>query len=144
MAALGKAEAGTRKLARLAGGLREAAGRIVRDLLAMGSAVLFRKVPAWLDKLADAASGSPGVQAALAGVSAAVRGKHPLWPAVKAAVAGLSAKAKLLLVLCLVLVLLLGPVLLVLLLLFLIVVAVIRAVRPRRAEGPAPLVLQAE
>ncbi|PKW15561.1 hypothetical protein [Saccharopolyspora spinosa] len=134
MASLGKAGARPRKfLARLVGWLREAAGRIVRDLLVKGSEVLRRKVPAWLDKLANSASGSPSVQSGLAGVSAAIRGKHPLWPAVKAAVAGLSVKVKVLLVLGLVLVLLLGPVLLVLLLLFLIIV-VIRTMRLRRNE----------
>ncbi|MGI8312658.1 hypothetical protein [Saccharopolyspora hattusasensis] len=74
------------------------------------------------------------MQSGLAGVSAAIRGKHPLWPAVKAAVTGLSVKVKVLLVVGLALVLLLGPVLLVLLLLFLIVVAVIRTMRVRRSE----------
>ncbi|MDA3623814.1 hypothetical protein [Saccharopolyspora oryzae] len=130
MATLGRASARTRKfLARSAGWLREAAGRIVRDLLVR----LYRKVPAWLDKLADSASGSPSVQSGLAGVSAAMRGKHPLWPAVKAAVAGLSVKVKVLLVLGLALALLLGPVLLVLLLVFL-VIAVIKTMRLRHSE----------
>ncbi|MGW3471106.1 hypothetical protein ACWDKQ_22200 [Saccharopolyspora sp. NPDC000995] len=74
------------------------------------------------------------MQSGLAGVSAALRGKHPLWPAAKAAVAGLSVRVKVFLVLGLALVLLLGPVLFVVLLLFVVVVAVIRMMRLRRTE----------
>jgi hypothetical protein len=70
--------------------------------------------------------------AAAGGLKAVAGGRNPVWGAVKGAIAGLSTRTKVLIVLALVLVLLLGPVVLVVLLLGLLVLAVVAALRSRR------------
>jgi len=69
--------------------------------------------------------------AAAGGLKAVAGGKNPIWGAVKGAIAGLSTRTKVLIVLALVLALLLGPVVLVVLLLGLLVWAIVAAARSR-------------
>ncbi|QIZ37137.1 hypothetical protein FDZ84_24015 [Saccharopolyspora sp. ASAGF58] len=108
--------------------LKRTGWRVLHALIAGISASASHKFHHWMNKLADAiANASPGIKAALEGISAALKGKNPLWGAIKAAV--LSFKTKLILVLVVALALLLGPVLLVVLLLALIVAGVVAAVR---------------
>lgn len=84
----------------------------------------------WVNSLlGEVTHGGVGLQAAFAGVQAALKGKNPVWGAVKGLVSGLSPKAEIGLVLLLALALVLGPVLLVILLLALLVAAVIAAIR---------------
>jgi hypothetical protein len=81
-------------------------------------------------KLEDFTSrGGVAAGAASGGLKAVMAGKDPKWGAVRGAVAGLSTRTKVLVVLSLVLALLLGPIALVLLLLALLVVAIAMAVR---------------
>ncbi|MEV6227962.1 hypothetical protein AB0L88_08800 [Saccharopolyspora shandongensis] len=110
--------------------LKRTGWRVLHALIAGISASASHKFHHWMNKLADAiANASPGIKAALEGISAALKGKNPLWGAIKAAFFGLSFKTKIILVLVVALALLLGPVLLVVLLLALIVAGVVAAVR---------------
>ncbi len=65
-----------------------------------------QKFREWMDTLVDTiAQSDAGIDAAIAGIRAALTGKSPVWAAIKALVSGLSGKAKV----ALVLVLVLGP-----------------------------------
>ena len=79
-----------------------------------------------------ASSGGALTGAAAGGLKAVAGGRNPVWGAVKGAIAGLSTRTKVLIVLALVLALLLAPVVLVVLLLGLLVWAVVAAVRSRQ------------
>jgi hypothetical protein len=109
--------------------------RLLGVLIDRGATAALGAVDRLSGKLEDLA-GRGGVVggAAAGGVKAVVRGKNPVWGAVKGAIGGLSTTTKVMIVLALVLALLLGPVVLLLLLVALLVLAVVLAVRSR--AGP--------
>jgi ABC-type multidrug transport system fused ATPase/permease subunit len=103
--------------------LREAA---VRYATAKAS----RKVEDWAEDLDDfVTSGGPTTQAVFEGVKAKLRGKNPVWAAIKGAWSGASPKLKLAVVLILILILVLAPVVLLVLLLVLLVAALVAGIR---------------
>ena len=112
--------------------LKQVGSRVVHATVQRITAAVSRKFHHWASRLGDAvARASPRLNAALEAISAALKGKKPLWAAIKAAVSALSFRAKILLTAVLVLALLLGPVLLVALLVALIVAGVVAAARTR-------------
>src|SRR3954467_1837650 len=85
-----------------------------------------RKVEDWAEDLNDfVASEGPTTQAVFEGVKAKLRGKNPVWAAIKGAWSGASPELKLAVVLILTLTLLLGPVVLLVLLLGLVVAGLV-------------------
>lgn len=104
-------------------GLREAA-------LRYATAKASRKVQDWADDLNDFVAGRGSTtQAVFEGLKAKLRGKNPVWAAIKGAWSGTSTELKLAVVLIVVLTLLLGPVVLLLLLLGLLVAALVAGIR---------------
>ncbi|TDW87539.1 hypothetical protein EV137_5622 [Kribbella pratensis] len=103
--------------------LREAA-------LLYATAKVSRKVEDWADDLNDfVASGGPTTQAVFAGLGAMLRGKNPVWAAIKGAWSGASPQLKLAVVLILILTLLLSPGVLLVLLLGLLIAALVAGIR---------------
>jgi ABC-type multidrug transport system fused ATPase/permease subunit len=101
-------------LARALSDLREAA-------LQYATAMASRKVEDWADDLNDfVASRGPATQAVFEGLKAKLRGKNPVWAAIKGAWSGTSPELKRTVALILILALLLSPVVVLLLVLVLV------------------------
>src|SRR3954447_10585150 len=89
-----------------------------------------RKVEDWAEDLNElVASGGPTTQAVFEGVKAKLRGKNPVWAAIRGAWSGASPKLKLAVVLILILTLVLAPVVLLVLVLGLLVAALVAGIR---------------
>ncbi|WP_433609028.1 hypothetical protein ACQP2P_37155 [Dactylosporangium sp. CA-139114] len=106
----------------------------LRDLqeaaLRYAAAKASRKVEDWADDLNNfVASRAPATQAVFEGLKAKLRGKNPVWPAIKGAWSQTSLQLKLAVLLVLILTLLLGPVVLLVLALALLVAAIVAGIR---------------
>jgi hypothetical protein len=89
-----------------------------------------RKVEDWADDPNDfVASGGPATQAVFAGLGAKLRGKNPVWAAIKGAWSGARPQLKLAVVLILILTLLLNPVVLLVLMIGLLIAALVAGIR---------------
>ncbi|NUR07739.1 MAG: hypothetical protein HOQ22_02125 [Nocardioidaceae bacterium] len=119
-----------------ASGRRPRSGALFTDTLsnALGGATasLSSTVDGWTDRLDDVASGTAKQRAVVEGAAAGVRGKNPLWAALKGAWSGGSAAVRAAIVAAvvgMVLLLVLSPVLLLVFLLSILVVAAVAKAR---------------
>ncbi|WP_426505518.1 hypothetical protein ACPPVO_47525 [Dactylosporangium sp. McL0621] len=118
-----KSAPGATSLASALSDLREAA-------LGYATAKASRKMEDWADDLNDVvASRGSTTQAVFEGLKAKLRGKNPVWAALKGAWSGTSPEVKLAVVLILILMLLLGPVVLLVLVLGLLIAALVAGIR---------------
>ena len=121
---------GATKSASVATSLAPALSDLREAALLYVTAKASRKVEDWADDLNDfVASGGPTTQAVFEGLKAKLRGKNPVWAALKGAWSGASPELKLAVVLILILTLLLGPVVLLVLVLGLLVAALVAGIR---------------
>ncbi|MEU4603456.1 hypothetical protein AB0F43_10790 [Kribbella sp. NPDC023972] len=121
---------GATKSAPVATSLAPALSDLGEAALLYATAKASLKVEDWADGLDDfVASGGPTTQAVFEGLKAKLRGKNPVWAAIKGAWSGASPKLKLAVVLILILTLLLGPVALLVLVLGLLVAALVAGIR---------------
>jgi hypothetical protein len=121
---------GATKSAPVATSLAPALSDLREAALLYATAKVSRKVEDWADDLNDfVASGGPTTQAVFAGLGAMLRGKNPVWAAIKGAWSGASPQLKLAVVLILILTLLLSPGVLLLLLLGLLIAALVAGIR---------------
>jgi hypothetical protein len=110
--------------------LTSALGDLLEAALRYATAKASRMVEGWADHLSDfVASRGPATQAVFEGLKATLRGKNPVWAAIKGVWSGISTPLKVAVVLILILMLLLAPVVLLVLLLGLLVAAVIAGIR---------------
>ncbi|WP_214364426.1 hypothetical protein [Pseudonocardia sp. H11422] len=109
---------------------------LVGTLVDRAAGAALRQVDRLAGKLDEIATeGGVAPNALLGGVRAVLQGKNPLWGAVTSAVAAMSPKAKIVLVLVLIVAVLLLPVLLLVLVVALLVTAVVAAVRGTSGHG---------
>ncbi|TDO68382.1 hypothetical protein EV651_102301 [Kribbella sp. VKM Ac-2571] len=121
---------GATKSAPAATSLAPALSDLQEAALLYATAKVSRKVEDWADGLNDfVASGGPTTQAVFAGLGAMLRGKNPVWAAIKGAWSGASPQLKLAVVLILILTMLLSPVVLLVLLLGLLIAALVAGIR---------------
>ncbi|MGI5246063.1 hypothetical protein [Dactylosporangium sp. CA-139066] len=121
---------GATKCAPASTGLAPALSDLREAALGYATAKASRKADDWADDLNDfVASRGPTTQAVFEGLKAKLRGKNPVWAAIKGAWSRTSPEMKLAVVLILVLVLLLGPVVLLVLVLGLLVAALVAGIR---------------
>jgi hypothetical protein len=121
---------GATKSAPVATSLAPALSDLREAALLYATAKVSRKVEDWADDLNDfVASGGSTTQAVVGGLKAMLRGKNPVWAAIKGAWSGASSELKLAVVLILILTLLLGPVVLLVLVLGLLIAALVAGIR---------------
>jgi hypothetical protein len=121
---------GATKSAPVATSLAAALSDLRDAALRYATAKASRKVEDWAEDLNDfGASGGPTTQAVFEGVKAKLRGKNPVWAAIKGAWSGASPKLKLAVVLILILTLVLAPVVLLVLVLGPQVAALVAGIR---------------
>jgi hypothetical protein len=121
---------GATKSAPVATSLAPALSDLREAALLYATAKVSRKAEDWADDLNDfVASGGPTTQAVFAGLGAMLRGKNPVWAAIKGAWSGASPQLKLAVVLILILTLLLSPGVLLVLLLGLLIAALVAGIR---------------
>jgi hypothetical protein len=121
---------GATKSAPAATSLASALSDLRRAALRYATAKASRKVEDWADDLNDfVASGGPTTQAVFEGLKAMLRGKNPVWAAIKGAWSGASPGLKLAVVLVMVLTVLLSPAVLLVLVLGLLVAALVAGIR---------------
>ncbi|WP_327002550.1 hypothetical protein OHA72_46740 [Dactylosporangium sp. NBC_01737] len=121
---------GATKSAPVATSLAPALSDLREAALRYAAAKASRKVEDWADDLNDfVASRGPTTQAVFEGLKAKLRGKNPVWAAIKGAWSGASPALKLAVVLILTLALLLVPVVLLVLVLGLLIAALVAGIR---------------
>ncbi len=114
----------------VATGLAPALSDLRAAALRYATAKASRKVEDWAGELNDfMASRGSTTQAVFEGLKAKLRGKNPVWGAIKGAWSGTSPELKLAVVLILVFMLLLGPVVLLVLVLGLLIAALVAGIR---------------
>jgi hypothetical protein len=121
---------GATRTAPVATSLAAALSDLGEAALRYATAKASRKVEDWAEDLNDfVASEGPTTQAIFEGVKAKLRGKNPVWAAIKGAWSGASPELKLAVVLILILILVLAPVVLLVLVLGLLVAALVAGIR---------------